>query len=59
LFQALRDQSGNTTASVASGDAARQEFVIPSVRVTYMGANGQFDRTRLKFLGRSGAPDST
>jgi hypothetical protein len=59
LFQALRDEFGNEPASFVSGDAARQEFVIPRVRVAYVCANGQFDRTRLELFGRSGAPDST
>ncbi|HEY9466392.1 MAG TPA: hypothetical protein VIR54_25020 [Vicinamibacterales bacterium] len=39
-LQALRDEFGNEPASFVSGDASRQEFVIPRVRVAYMCANG-------------------
>jgi hypothetical protein len=59
LFQAFRHESGNKTASVASGDPARQEFVIPRVRMPYMCTNGQFHRTRLELFGGSRAAYST
>jgi len=59
LFQALRHESGNKSASFAPGDPTRQEFVIPRVCVSYVCANGQFDRTRLKLLGGSRAADPT
>ena len=43
VLQALRHESGDKAASVASRHPTRQQFVISRVRVSHMCANSQFD----------------
>ncbi len=45
--EALRDRSGDLSASVCPGYAAGEKFVVPSVDVPDVSTHGKDDRARL------------